>query len=80
MNMRRCAVLMLLLVVIPAAAAEQKKAAAKWTKVPDGFRGVKFGATKAEAEAVLGKLRCVEMIAVKPRKRLWAQRCRCSQR
>ena len=46
-------------------AAEQAKKT-KWTKVPDGFRGVKFGATKTEAEAVLGRLRCVSVSAVKP--------------
>jgi hypothetical protein len=68
MRMRRCAVIALLLVVMSTAVAEEKKATVKWKKVPDGFRGVTFGASKAEAETVLGKLKCVEMIAVKPRK------------
>lgn len=48
--------------------ADDKKPKTKWTKVPDGFRGVKFGATKAEAEAVLGRMRCVKVRAVKPSK------------
>jgi hypothetical protein len=65
----RAAVLVLFLAVISTAIAEEKKAAAvKWTRVPDGFRAVKFGATKAEAETILGKLRCNDVAAVKPRK------------
>ena len=32
--------------------------------VPTGFRGVEFGATRQEAEAVLGSLRCRDMRAV----------------
>lgn len=37
---------------------------AKWAKAPDGFRGVKFGATKQEAEAVLGRMRCTTVSPV----------------
>ena len=35
----------------------------EWS-VPAGFRGVEFGATRVEAEAVLGSLRCRDMRAV----------------
>lgn len=44
--------------VILATPAAETKSTSKWTKVPNDFRGVKFGATKAEAETVLGRLKC----------------------
>ena len=62
----RRAVSLVLASVLVVGAAPAEIAKVKWTKVPDGFRGVKFGATKAEAEAVLGRLRCLTQRAVKP--------------
>lgn len=40
---------------------EELKAEAPWTQAPDGFRGVRFGATEAEAVAVLGPMKCNEV-------------------
>ena len=61
---RAVSLLLSLLLLSAVASAETPKQ--KWTKVPDGFRGVKFGATKAEAEAVLGRMKCLTQFAVKP--------------
>ena len=36
----------------------ETKSAQPWTKAPAGFQGVAFGSTIAEAENVLGKLKC----------------------
>jgi len=66
---RRAVPLLLAVVLSLPSAGDTKsdgKAKPKWTKAPDGFRGVKFGATKAEAEAVLGRMKCVHQIAVQP--------------
>lgn len=43
----------------------EKKSKTKWSRVPDGFGGVKFGATKQEAEGVLGPLSCRKVAGVK---------------
>lgn len=39
---------------------EEVKSADPWTQAPAEFRGVKFGATLDEAQAVLGPLKCEE--------------------
>ena len=70
MSNRVVAVIVLSIVCALSAAAEEKKAPVKWKKVPDGFRGVRFGATKEEAEAVLGRMRCTNVAAVKPHRTL----------
>jgi hypothetical protein len=65
---RRAVSFSLALLLLSASGLAVDKPKTKWTKVPDGFRGVKFGATKAEAESVLGPLRCSRALGVKPEK------------
>ena len=66
--MRRCAVVLLTIALLSATPAisqthnvetvEEVKAETPWSQAPDGFRDVKFGATEAEAIAILGPMKC----------------------
>jgi hypothetical protein len=69
MSARRllCVVVVVVMAAVSASAGDnEKKSKAKWTRAPGAFRGVKFGATKEDAEAILGRLRCRKAGAVLP--------------